>query len=97
KTELLASPPEGDNPFPFPAWEEGSGDENALVIHSQVEEEEHKCAACGESFPHPLSLLRHQKQQHAGERAFVCPECGRGFTLKGLSAGQRLPCQGYGP
>ncbi|XP_060136502.1 zinc finger protein LOC728743 homolog [Zootoca vivipara] len=77
-----ASPPGGDNPFPFPAWEEGSGDENALVIHSQVEEEEHKCAACGESFPHPLSLLRHQKQQHAGERAFVCPECGRGFTLK---------------
>ncbi|XP_032090762.1 zinc finger protein 133-like [Thamnophis elegans] len=22
------------------------------------------------------------KQQHAGERAFVCPECGRGFSLK---------------
>ncbi|XP_061442898.1 gastrula zinc finger protein XlCGF7.1-like isoform X2 [Rhineura floridana] len=75
------SPP-GEKPFPFSAWEEGSGDENVLVIHSQVEEEEHKCVVCGESFPQPLSLLRHQKQQHAGERAFVCPECGRGFSLK---------------
>ncbi|XP_026576861.1 oocyte zinc finger protein XlCOF26-like isoform X2 [Pseudonaja textilis] len=76
-----ASPP-GEKPFPFPAWEESSGDENGLVIHSQVEEEEHKCAMCGESFSQPLGLLRHQKQQHAGERAFVCPECGRGFSLK---------------
>ncbi|XP_013911816.1 PREDICTED: gastrula zinc finger protein XlCGF7.1-like [Thamnophis sirtalis] len=75
------SPPE-EKPFPFPAWEESSGDENGLVIHSQVEEEEHKCAMCGESFSQPLGLLRHQKQQHAGERAFVCPECGRGFSLK---------------
>ncbi|KAK9395928.1 gastrula zinc finger protein XlCGF7.1-like [Crotalus adamanteus] len=75
------SPP-GEKPFPFPAWEESSGDENGLVIHSQVEEEEHKCGVCGESFSQPLGLLRHQKQQHAGERAFVCPECGRGFSLK---------------
>ncbi|KAJ6655120.1 hypothetical protein lerEdw1_006024 [Lerista edwardsae] len=75
------SPP-ADWPFPFPTWEESSGDENVLVIHSQVEEEEHKCLVCGESFPQQLSLLRHQKQQHAGERAFVCPECGRGFSLK---------------
>ncbi|XP_060104204.1 zinc finger protein LOC728743 homolog [Heteronotia binoei] len=75
------SPP-AEGPFLFPAWEEGSGDENALVIHSQVEEEEHKCLVCGESFRQPLSLLRHQKQQHAGERAFLCPECGRGFSLK---------------
>lgn len=76
------SSPPGEKPFPFPAWEESSGDENGLVIHSQVEEEEHKCAMCGESFSQPLGLLRHQKQQHAGERAFVCPECGRGFSLK---------------
>ncbi|XP_054848137.1 zinc finger and SCAN domain-containing protein 2-like [Eublepharis macularius] len=75
------SPP-GERPFPFPAWEESSGDENVLVIHSQVEEEEHKCLVCGESFRQSLSLLRHQKQQHAGERAFLCPECGRGFSLK---------------
>lgn len=75
------SPP-ADRHFPFSAWEESSGDENVLVIHSQVEEEEHKCPVCGESFPQPLSLLRHQKQQHAGERTFVCPECGRGFSLK---------------
>lgn len=71
-----------EGPLAFPAWEEGSGDENALVIHSQVEEEEHKCLVCGESFRQPLGLLRHQKQQHAGERAFLCPECGRGFSLK---------------
>uniref|UniRef100_A0A670ZWK3 C2H2-type domain-containing protein n=1 Tax=Pseudonaja textilis TaxID=8673 RepID=A0A670ZWK3_PSETE len=77
----LASPP-GEKPFPFPVWEESSGDENGLVIHSQVEEEEHKCAMCGKSFSQPLGLLRHQKQQHAGERAFMCPECGRGFSLK---------------
>ncbi|XP_026545511.1 zinc finger protein 84-like [Notechis scutatus] len=76
-----ASPP-GEKPFPFPVWEESSGDENGLVIHSQVEEEEHKCAMCGKSFSQPLGLLRHQKQQHAGERAFMCPECGRGFSLK---------------
>ncbi|XP_062839775.1 zinc finger protein LOC728743 homolog [Anolis carolinensis] len=76
-----AAPPSCERPFSL--WEEGSGDENALVIHSQVEEEEqHKCLVCGETFPQPLSLLRHQKQQHAGERAFVCPECGRGFGLK---------------
>ncbi|XP_063003637.1 zinc finger protein 776-like [Elgaria multicarinata webbii] len=74
--------PSGERPFPFPAWEESSGDENVLVIHSQVEEEEHKCLLCGEVFGQPLSLLRHQKQQHAGERTFVCPECGRGFSLK---------------
>ncbi|XP_063159316.1 zinc finger and SCAN domain-containing protein 2-like [Candoia aspera] len=78
---LQGSPP-GEKPFPFPAWEESSGDENGLVIHSQVEEEQHRCAVCGESFGQPLGLLRHQKQQHAGERAFVCPECGRGFSLK---------------
>ncbi|KAF7234647.1 hypothetical protein EYD10_18349 [Varanus komodoensis] len=75
------SPP-GERAFAFPAWEEGSGDENVLVIHSQVEEEQHKCPLCGEVFGQPLSLLRHQKQRHAGERAFVCPECGRGFGLK---------------
>uniref|UniRef100_A0ACB8FWG9 Uncharacterized protein n=2 Tax=Sphaerodactylus townsendi TaxID=933632 RepID=A0ACB8FWG9_9SAUR len=75
------SPP-AERPFLFPAWEESSGDENALVIHSQVEEEEHKCLVCGESFRQPLGLLRHQKQQHPGERAFLCPECGRGFSLK---------------
>ncbi|XP_053117539.1 endothelial zinc finger protein induced by tumor necrosis factor alpha-like isoform X2 [Hemicordylus capensis] len=75
-------PPPGERPFPFPTWEESSGDENVLVIHSQVEEEEFKCLVCGESFGQQLSLLRHQKQQHAGERAFVCPECGRGFSLK---------------
>ncbi|KAM6450312.1 uncharacterized protein PHA67_017419 [Liasis olivaceus] len=81
QTHRGSSPPR-EKPFPFSAWEESSGDENGLVIHSQVEEEEHRCAMCGESFSQPLGLLRHQKQQHAGERAFVCPECGRGFSLK---------------
>ncbi|XP_070623262.1 zinc finger protein 239 [Erythrolamprus reginae] len=76
------SSPPGEPPFAFPSWEESSGDENGLVIHSQVEDEEHKCAMCGESFGQPLGLLRHQKQRHAGERAFVCAECGRGFSLK---------------
>ncbi|XP_077160481.1 uncharacterized protein LOC143820936 isoform X2 [Paroedura picta] len=81
--EEAGSPPApAERPLPLATWEEGSGDENALVIHSQVEEEEHKCLVCGESFRQPLGLLRHQKQQHAGERAFLCAECGRGFSLK---------------
>ncbi|PKK17309.1 zinc finger protein 271-like, partial [Columba livia] len=79
----LASPP-GENPFAFPGGEEGLGDEKALVIHSQAEEEaekEFKCILCGECFGQQPSLARHQKH-HAGERAFICAECGKAFSLK---------------
>ncbi|XP_040978390.1 zinc finger protein 268-like [Aquila chrysaetos chrysaetos] len=79
----LASPA-GENPFAFPGGEEGLGDEKALVIHSQVEEEaekEFKCILCGECFGQQPSLARHQKH-HAGERTFICAECGKAFSLK---------------
>uniref|UniRef100_A0A493TW39 C2H2-type domain-containing protein n=1 Tax=Anas platyrhynchos platyrhynchos TaxID=8840 RepID=A0A493TW39_ANAPP len=80
----LASPT-GENPFAFPGGEEGFGDEKALVIHSQAEEEEagkeFKCILCGECFGQQPSLARHQKH-HAGERAFICAECGKAFSLK---------------
>uniref|UniRef100_A0A8C2TB86 C2H2-type domain-containing protein n=1 Tax=Coturnix japonica TaxID=93934 RepID=A0A8C2TB86_COTJA len=81
----LASPA-GENTFTFPSGaEEGFGDEKALVIHSQAEEEaagkEFKCILCGECFGQQPSLTRHQKH-HAGERAFICAECGKAFSLK---------------
>ncbi|XP_010561835.1 PREDICTED: zinc finger and SCAN domain-containing protein 2-like [Haliaeetus leucocephalus] len=79
----LASPA-GENPFAFPGGEEGLGDEKALVIHSQAEEEaekEFKCILCGECFGQQPSLARHQKH-HAGERTFICAECGKAFSLK---------------
>ncbi|XP_021237782.1 zinc finger protein 169-like [Numida meleagris] len=81
----LASPA-GENNFAFPSGgEEGFGDEKALVIHSQAEEEaagkEFKCILCGECFGQQPSLARHQKH-HAGERAFICAECGKAFSLK---------------
>ncbi|XP_033916295.1 zinc finger protein 845-like [Melopsittacus undulatus] len=79
----LASPA-GEKPFAFPGGEEGLGDEKALVIHSQAEEEvekEFKCILCGECFGQQPSLARHQKH-HAGERAFICAECGKAFSLK---------------
>uniref|UniRef100_A0A8D0KZU4 C2H2-type domain-containing protein n=1 Tax=Strix occidentalis caurina TaxID=311401 RepID=A0A8D0KZU4_STROC len=81
-TDLASSP--GENPFAFPGGEEGLGDEKALVIHSQAEEEaekEFKCILCGERFGQQPSLARHQKH-HAGERAFICAECGKAFSLK---------------
>lgn len=83
-TELAS--PAGESPFAVAGGEEGLGEEQALVIHSQGEEEEEegkqfKCILCGERFGQQPSLARHQKN-HAGERAFICAECGKAFSLK---------------
>ncbi|NXK26409.1 ZN749 protein, partial [Arenaria interpres] len=47
----------------------------------EEEEKEFKCILCGERFGHQPGLARHQKH-HAGERAFICAECGKAFSLK---------------
>uniref|UniRef100_A0A7M4DZK9 C2H2-type domain-containing protein n=1 Tax=Crocodylus porosus TaxID=8502 RepID=A0A7M4DZK9_CROPO len=69
--------------------EESPGEERALVIHSQAEEQEYKCPLCGERFQQQPSLTRHQKL-HAAERAYICPECGkRRFSQKGMLEGHQ--------
>ncbi|PNI28013.1 T0151225 isoform 5 [Pan troglodytes] len=90
-TELASSgggSPAGDG-------EEGLGDERGLVIHHPAEEQPYRCPLCGQTFSQQPSLVRHQKA-HAGAgraAAFVCPECGKAFSVKHnleLQSGQDL-------
>uniref|UniRef100_A0A8B9XYE3 C2H2-type domain-containing protein n=1 Tax=Bos mutus grunniens TaxID=30521 RepID=A0A8B9XYE3_BOSMU len=67
----------------FPTGEECLGD-RGLVIHHPAEEQPHRCPLCGQTFAQQPSLVRHQKA-HAGAgraAAFVCPECGKAFSVK---------------
>uniref|UniRef100_A0A2K6KQT4 C2H2-type domain-containing protein n=3 Tax=Colobinae TaxID=9569 RepID=A0A2K6KQT4_RHIBE len=79
-TELASSgggSPAGDG-------EEGLGDDRGLVIHHPAEEQPYRCPLCGQTFSQQPSLVRHQKA-HAGSgraAAFVCPECGKAFSVK---------------
>uniref|UniRef100_A0A8W4FPS5 C2H2-type domain-containing protein n=1 Tax=Sus scrofa TaxID=9823 RepID=A0A8W4FPS5_PIG len=79
-TELASSgggSPAGDG-------EEGLGDDRGLVIHHPAEEQPYRCPLCGQTFSQQPSLVRHQKA-HAGAgraAAFVCPECGKAFSVK---------------
>lgn len=38
------------------------------------------CNACGKKFAYPFQVLRHQKNDHMGEKKFGCSECELRFT-----------------
>ncbi|ETE58166.1 Zinc finger and SCAN domain-containing protein 20, partial [Ophiophagus hannah] len=87
-----ASPP-GEKPFPFPVWEESSGDENGLVIHSQEQQEQRQDSpgdqtGCvtkegEEDFVHRRLRVKHQEKPPQTRAAFA--RRGSGEPLGGRS------------
>ncbi|XP_044275490.1 zinc finger protein 398-like [Varanus komodoensis] len=79
----LAEPggPPATDPFAGPDFKGGPGD----PAFPQAAGRPHACSLCPKSFRLKTSLLIHQKTHAAGkgESAFVCPECGCGFSHQG--------------